>query len=201
MKKIGYFGVVLGVLLVTVGHVSAHVSVQPKEVVAGYTVAAVRVPNEKDIATTGVRVVVPNGVEVHGIMPIPDWTHTEKREATVQSVSDDDGYAEESTGRITEVIWTGGKIGAGEFMEFPLSVKYSTDSESVTWRAYQSYADGEVVPWDGSDEKHPASVVSVMKQAVSTRGAVPKTSDQSIWMNVVALLLSVTAFAVALKKK
>lgn len=193
------------VALFTAGSVSAHVSVQPKEVVAGYVVSSVRVPNEKDIATVAVRVVIPEGVDVHGVMPIAGWTHTEKREVVAGSATDGDDHTEKREGRITEVAWSGGKIAVGEFMEFPLSVQYMGDTDKVAWKAYQTYATGEVVPWDGSDEKHPVPVVTVLTQGKVSQGAenasAASSGDKSTWMSVAALLLSVAALAVGLKKK
>lgn len=205
MRKIVPVGIGLAFVLILTTRVSAHVSIQPNEAVAGYTVSSVHVPNEKDVATTGVRIVVPEGVDVHGVMPVSGWSHTEKREGMRKTATDEDGHQEEREGRITEIIWTGGKIGAGEFMEFPLSVQYSGAVQNITWKAYQTYADGEVVPWDGSDEKHPAPMVTVAKQVsgdAMAKGALASTSsEQSVWMSVGALLVSVTALAVSLKKK
>ncbi len=204
MKK----GVLLSILFVfafvVAGNVSAHVTVQPKETIPGYTVSSVRVPNERDVATTAIRVVVPDGVDVHGVMPIAGWKHEEKHESETNTLTDEDGHEEESVGRITEITWTGGKIGVGEFMEFPLSVQYTSEKDTAMWKAYQTYADGQVVSWDGSDDKHPAPVVSVIKQATivgSQTSAAGRSADQSTWMSVAALLFSVTALAVGLKKK
>jgi uncharacterized protein YcnI len=206
MKKIMSIGLLSVFALVFVSRASAHVTVQPKEAVAGYTVSSIRVPNEKDVATIQVRVLVPDGVVVHGIMPVSGWTHTEKRKGVESTVMTEDGHADASEGPISEIVWSGGRIGAGEFMEFPLSVQYKADTDTVTWKAYQTYADGQVVPWDGSDEKHPAPVISVLKEAkvdmlVKSVSGAPTTSTQSSWMSVAALLLSVAAFGLSLKKK
>lgn len=201
-------GVIIGILammLVLAGQVSAHVTLQPREAVVGYTVSSVRVPNEKDVATVKVHVIVPEGATVHGIKPVEGWQYSVVREEVKEDASSEDHHASE--GRITEITWTGGKIGVGEFMEFPLSVQYAPSAESVTWKAYQTYADGEVVPWDGSDEGHPAPVVTVLKEAkvdalAKSLGASPiATAAQSSWMSVAALLVSVLALAVSTKKK
>ncbi len=206
MEKIKYAGVALGIALFVAGPVSAHITVQPKEAVAGYSVSVIRVPNEKDVATTNVRVVVPEGVDVHGIMPIAGWQYSVKRETPPESSANTDDHGGDDhadSGRITEVTWSGGKIGAGEFMEFPLSVQYAAGSQKVEWKAYQTYAGGEIVPWDGSDEKHPAPVVTVVSQVSqpAAPGMQVVKNDKAVWTSVVALLVSVGAFAVALKKK
>jgi uncharacterized protein YcnI len=205
-----YVGVIIGMLammFVLAGKVSAHVTLQPKEAVVGYTVSSVRVPNEKDVPTVKVHVLVPEGATVHGIKPVEGWQYSVVREEPKEDASSsEDHHAAE--GRITEITWTGGKIGVGEFMEFPLSVQYAASVESVTWKAHQTYADGEVVPWDGSDEGHPAPVVTVLKEAkvdtlVKSLGttAPVTTAAQSSWMSVAALLVSALALAVSMKKK
>ena len=211
MKKIIQGSAVVLMGLACAGVVSAHVTVHPKEAVAGYSVAVVRVPNEKDVATTQVRVVVPEGVDVGGVMPISGWTHTEKKEKDPKAtpMMADDGDME-SLEKVTEITWSGGKIGVGEFMEFPVSVKYSGDADTVTWKSYQTYAGGEVVAWDSSDEKKPAPVVTILKEAKvdsleknvkALSGPAGSTPGQMQWLSVVALLASVAALAVSMKKK
>jgi uncharacterized protein YcnI len=206
MKKIMHVGLIVLVFLVVVSRVSAHVTVQPKEAVVGYTVSSVRVPNEKDIATIQVRVLVPEGVDVHGVMPVFGWTHTEKREEIKKDAMTGDSHGGEEVGPITEIVWSGGRINSGEFMEFPLSVQYEADAEKVTWKAYQTYANGEVVPWDGSDEKHPAAQVTILKEAkvdtlTKNMTSAPAASAQSSWLSVAALLVSAGALVVSFKKK
>jgi uncharacterized protein YcnI len=209
MKKIVQGSALVFMGLALAGVVSAHVTVNPKEAVAGYSVTTVRVPNEKDIATTKIRVLVPEGVDLHGIMPVAGWQHSEVREEKKTSAdgsTNEDGHHEEE-GRVTEVIWSGGKIGAGEFMEFPLSVQYSADSEKVTWKAYQTYADGEVVPWDGTDDNHPAPVVSVLKEAKvdmlekNMKATAGPAGASTPWLSVAAIILSIAALGVSLNSK
>src|SRR5258706_12863489 len=200
MKKFIQNSMVVVASLALAGSVSAHVTVNPKEAVVGFSVATVRVPNEKDVDTIAVRVIVPSGVTVNGIMPLFGWTHTEKTEPVKQdamkksdtSMGDDDAPP---TTRITEITWTG-KVAAGEFMEFPLSVQYSADMDKVTWKAYQTYAGGEVIAWDGASDKEPAPSVTVLKEAkidTLVKNQAPKNtvSGQTTWFSVGALLMSV----------
>ena len=210
MKKIIQGSMIAFVGLYSASLVFAHVTVNPKTTIAGYSVATVRVPNEKDVATTQVRILVPEGVQVHGVMPLSGWTHAEKlvsiKNTTSEETSDHDDDDDHGSERISEIIWTGGKIGVGEFMDFPVSVQYPDTLEKVTWKAYQTYAGGEVVAWDGSNEKSPAPVVTV-SQAVATEvnekdNSMKKSQDiQTTWISVVALVLSVCAIALHAKKK
>lgn len=187
--------------------VSAHVSVTPKEMVAGYGVLTVRVPTEKDVATTGVRVLIPEGIDIGGVMPLPGWTHSETREIKEGEtpVIADDGDMVPS-GRITEVSWSGGKIAPGEFFEFPLSANSTGEPGKVIFKAYQTYADGSIVSWDGSDDKHPAASVSIVTSSglgekTQTVSESPVTASPILWLSVGAVLLSVVALTVSLKKK
>ena len=210
MKKIIQGSVFTLLSFVATGVVYAHVTVSPNEAVAGYGVAVIRVPNEKDVATTEIRVVVPDGVDIGGVMPISGWTHTEKKvkDPNAKPMMADDGDME-SPERVTEVIWSGGKIGAGEFMEFPLSVRYSGDADKVMWKAYQTYAGGEVVAWDSSNEKKPAPTVMILKEtkvdtlekSIKLSGALSGKGTQSPWLSTAAFVLSVAALAISLKKK
>lgn len=190
------------------GSVSAHVTVNPREATVGYSVATIRVPNEKNIPTTSIRVVVPDGVTVSSVKPVPGWNVSFARENTDTKQEEVDREHEEEGGRITEVTWTGGQIGASEFQEFPLSVQYTKDGE-VTWKAYQTYQDGEVVAWDDSKgEEYPSSKIAVLKEAkvdtlvndVKTLSAT-QANNPALWLSVLAVLLSLGALFTALRKQ
>jgi uncharacterized protein YcnI len=141
------------VLLFTIGFASlasAHVTVQPNEAPAGsYQVFTVRVPSEKDAATTQVKVAIPDGVNVSRFEPKADWTYEIEKGAEDKFVS---------------VTWkaTGSGLGATEFGEFRMQGKVADDAKELVWKAYQTYSDGEVVEWTGAaDADKPASVTTV----------------------------------------
>lgn len=141
------------VLLFTIGFASlasAHVTVQPNEAPAGsYQVFTVRVPSEKDAATTQVKVAIPDGVNVSRFEPKADWTYEIEKGAEDKFVS---------------VTWKakGSGLGATEFGEFRMQGKVADDAKELVWKAYQTYSDGEVVEWTGAaDSDKPASVTTV----------------------------------------
>ncbi|RKP54480.1 DUF1775 domain-containing protein [Cohnella endophytica] len=141
------------VLLLTVafaGIASAHVTVQPKEVPAGsYQVFTVRVPSEKDAATTQVKVAIPEGADVSRVEAKPGWTYAFEKGAGDKVVS---------------ITWKADSagIGATEFAEFRMQGKVADDAKELVWKAYQTYSDGEVVEWTGAaDADKPASVTTV----------------------------------------
>lgn len=204
--------IIIGIILAVVGltvipQASAHVTVNPKEMVAGYGMVTVRVPNEKDMPTTAVRLVIPEGVDVSGVMPISGWMHTEIREVKAGEtpvIADDGDMA--PAGRVSEVRWTGGKITPGEFLEFPLNISSTGEPGKMTFKAYQTYSDGSVVNWDGSDDKHEAPILEILKESrVDTLQAmvngISAKKTEMPWLPIVAVILSVAAIAVSFKKK
>jgi len=217
MKKIFAFVTALTVLGLTFANpVFAHVTVNPKETVPGYSVFTFRVPNEKEEATTEVRVEVPVDVEVSSVMPVSGWKYKFKREAAVEKPQGFQlapqvfaDHPEEETGRIIEITWSGGMIHEGEFMEFPVSAKYDGQPGKLAWKAYQTYEGGEVVPWDGSGEKSPAPTVEVMAtskvETLVSEVAQLKTANEKQaqtspqWLTIGAFLLSVAALGLGLK--
>lgn len=132
------------------GSALAHVVVFPREAAPGsYEKFAVRVPTEKDSATVGVEVLIPEGVNITRFEPKPDWTYELERD---------------DTGKIVKVVWTatGPGLGPTEFGEFYMQGRVADDATDLVWAAYQTYEDGEVVAWTGpvgSDK--PASVTTV----------------------------------------
>ncbi len=143
---------VAGAMLTFAGTASAHVTVWPKETTASsYERYTVRVPVEKDSNTVKVRLEFPAGVKVGTVLPVPGWTYEWEKDAD---------------GRFKSITWTAtaGGIKPHEFMEFGLSAKNPADPGTLTWKAYQTYADGTVVEWTGAaGSETPAPTVTVKK--------------------------------------
>lgn len=142
---------------------SAHVRVLPEEVPAGsFEVFTVRVPTEKDIPTTGVRVEVPEGFTISRVEPVPGW----------------DYELEEEAGVVSAITWSGGEIGATEFQQFNVQGQTPEETGEYAWNAYQTYEDGEIVEWTGpEDSEEPASVVRVVEGAEGGQGATTQESS------------------------
>ncbi|HLM76888.1 MAG TPA: YcnI family protein [Rubrobacteraceae bacterium] len=134
-------------LLAAAGVAWAHVRILPEEVPAdNFEVFTVRVPTEKDIPTTEVRVEVPEGFTVSRVQPMPSW----------------DYELEEEAGAVRAITWSGGEIGATEFQQFDVQGKTPEEPGEYPWRAFQTYDDGSLVEWVGpEDSEEPASVVRV----------------------------------------
>jgi uncharacterized protein YcnI len=192
MKKLfTIFPAVLAFMFLWVGVASAHVTVDPNQVPAdSWQKFVIKVPNEKDIATTKVEVRVPDGAEVMSIEPVNGWTFNAQKD---------------QNGKMTSLIWTAEDKGllAGQFIEFPIMAKVAKDAKSLQWKAYQTYSDGSVVKWIGpEDSEHPASVTKIV--TATDQQTASATSDQTsqwpLYLSIIAVVLSVIALFISLMR-
>jgi len=119
------------------------------------------VPNESDsAATTKVAVRFPAGFGSVSYQPIPGWSVQVVNAKLPEPIETDDGPMTEG---VREVVFSGGEIAPGEFQDFPLSLQVPGKAgEELTFKAVQTYDDGEVVHWIGGPEsEHPAPQVLV----------------------------------------
>ena len=172
----------------------AHVDVLPTEVAQGDPLQfTIRVPNERDVPTTRVRVDFPSQITVYSFAaPPPGWT--------MRTVRGPDK-------RFRSVVYSGSLPMSGYVDFHVLGTPF--ESGTATWRTRQTYADGQVKPWTGPPEKAggdasesgptavgPAPVVTVAEpgQAVAS-GAATATSTNgdsgaAIWLGVIAIGIS-----------
>ncbi len=141
---------------------AAHVTVQPPEWEAGgFARFAVRVPNERDNAsTTKITLKFPEQILSASFQPVEGWKRTVKMAQLDEPI---DVEGEEVTEKIDTVTWSGGTIRPGEFQEF--GVSFRTPEEpgvELTFPAVQTYSGGEVVRWIGpADADSPAPRVTI----------------------------------------
>jgi uncharacterized protein YcnI len=147
---------------------SAHVTIQPTTAAAGgFTRIDVRVPNERDDAsTTQVRMQLPQGFAFVSYEPRPGWKVTLTKVKLDEPIKSEGGL--EIDEGIGEITWTGdgkqGAIGPGQFVDFGLSVKMpdGDPGDTLTFKALQTYDSGEVVRWIGpEDADEPAPTVTL----------------------------------------
>ena len=154
----------------------AHVTLQPKTAQAGsFTVLDVRVPNERDKASTiKVDVQFPPGFASVSYQPVPGWTVKVIKKKLATPIQTDDGPITEGVSRM---IWTGsrkgsGKVAPGQFMDFPISVQIPGKAgDTLTFKALQTYSNGEIVRWIGAPSADlPAPQVKVTAAAAQSAG-------------------------------
>ena len=159
----GILGV--GAMLAVSAPAWAHVVVSPEQVTAGdYETLTVSVPTEKEIPTTEIRVVVPEGFLLSGVQPVPGWQHT----------------FEEDGGVVRAVTFSGGEIRPREFQQFLLQAQAPEQPGEYPWKAFQTYEDGSVVEWTGPpNSEEPASVIEVVSGGSEHPQSSPKPSEAS----------------------
>jgi len=157
------------------GPVSAHVTVHSDDAVRGASDAAVmfRTPNEEDhAATVKLQVFFPTDDPLLDVLvePHAGWHFTTRTSNLATPVTTDDGKI---TSAVSEVTWTADStrdgLQPGEADDFVVTAGQMPDSSSATFRALQTYSNGDVVKWiesqaPGADEpEHPAPVLQLAK--------------------------------------
>ena len=176
--KLPVIGVFISVLaLAFSATASAHVTVKPAEVVtAGFQTFTVSVPNEKDIPTTSIKLVMPSGLEHVSPTQKAGWQIDIEKEGEGESAV------------VKSITWSGSTVGAGFRDDFTFSAKVPDNAAELQWKAYQAYSDGTGVSWDKADEgEHgelaansgPFSVTKVVAETVQD-AAVKKTEQAAV---------------------
>ncbi|TCP54706.1 uncharacterized protein YcnI [Tumebacillus sp. BK434] len=157
MKQIAAAVITTAAFTLLAGTASAHVTVWPKETKTGaYEKYTVRVPVEKEINTTKVKVEFPAGMKVSTVKPIAGWSYE---------------FEKDPEGVNKAITWTapaGGGIKQHEFVEFEFvgANPKEAGEGTLVFKAYQTYADNTVVEWAGApDSDNPASVTTLTQAA------------------------------------
>ncbi|MDR0269080.1 DUF1775 domain-containing protein [Paenibacillus sp.] len=153
-KRLPFIVTAAAGLLLFSGIASAHVTVKPTASQPGaWETYTIKIPSEKEIATTKITLKAPEGVELMQYQPVQGWkTTTEKN----------------NSGKISSITWTATDDGilAGEFQQFNF-VAHNPDKETeVAWDAFQYYKDGSIVEWTG--DKGSESPHSITKITTAT---------------------------------
>lgn len=134
----------LSVFLFSFSLAFAHVVVKPNQVgIGAFQTFTVGVPVEKEVATIGLRLVIPDGLQYVSPNVKPGWKINIKKSGT------------EHDSPVTEIEWTGGVIPTGQRDDFLFSAKVPSTEGKLQWKAYQTYADGTVVAWEKSADDQP----------------------------------------------
>lgn len=208
------------VVMLTLGvsSVWAHASVTQKEVgVGARQVFTISVPNEEDVPTTTVRLILPEGLKSVTPNVKQGWTITTVKE----------GEGEGST--VKEIVWTAGSIPMGQRDEFNFQAQAPASEGTLVWKVHQTYGNGEVVKWEtdpkvvqeytknnppaeGEDDHsapRPWSETKVVNdlapsqpEAQTSQGtSMQKSNDWTSWGTPLALVLSVVSIGMQLLGK
>lgn len=182
MRRSRFASLVLAFAVITMAPANAfgHAVVFPKSSEAGaYEKYVVRVPNERDVATTRVEIRFPRSVRVVSFAEVPGWS--------LEIISD-------SAKRVVGAAWTG-SLAPQRFVEFSFIAVNPKTAIRLVWPVFQTYSTGERVDWTGhEDAKLPASVTSVAVIPSRSAGA-----SIALWVCIAALVLSIGALVFALR--
>jgi uncharacterized protein YcnI len=175
-------------VLAAAGIASAHVTVHPETYAKGATdgVLTFRVPNEEDTAgTTKVQVFLPTDHPVLGVLVSPPqdgWTAKVTNTKLKTPVKTDDGTI---TDAVSEITWTGGRIGPGQYQDFNVAFgQLPDDTGRLTFKTLQTYSDGKTVRWieeaaKGDEEpENPAPVLTLTAKPAGD-DSTPATSTKA----------------------
>lgn len=184
-------------------YAEAHVVVKPNQVgVGAFQTFTVGVPNERDNATVGVRLVIPEGLAFVSPNVKPGWNIEVKKNGTGENAN------------VTEIIWSKGSIPAGQRDDFNFSAQVPTNPTIIQWKTYQTYADGTIIAWDqkpadketddDSGTNGPYSETKIIddlsKPELVNNSGIP-SNRTAIMISVAALVVSMIALAVPFYKK
>jgi len=183
---------------------SAHVTVTPNTSTTGaWETYTLKVPVEKNVATTKVTVKVPTGVEIESYQPVQGWNYS--------TVKDSSGKVKTFTYKST-----GQGILPGQFQQFIFVAKNPDKAEKAAWDAYQYYRDGSIVEWTGNEgadtphsitdivtatttDQHATPAPSTTEKPKTTAAATPAKTNNTL--PIVAIALSAVALAFSFRKK
>ncbi|WP_066065980.1 YcnI family copper-binding membrane protein [Neobacillus soli] len=187
---------------------SAHVTVVPKTSATGaWETYTLKVPVEKEVATTKVTIKAPAGVEIMSYQPVPGWTYSSDKDAA---------------GKVKSFTFdaTGEGILPGQFQQFVFVAKNPDKATKAAWDAFQYYKDGSVVEWTGDEgADSPHSITDIVKAATTDHHDTKttehkeetKTTDTEkedvtsdslpLILSGAAALLSLIALVLAFRKK
>ena len=178
-----------------------------------------RVPNEEpDASTVEIQVIFPSDHPILGVDPeaAPGWTNKITTAALNPPQQTDDGPL---TSYVSEVDWSGGSISPGHFQEFyVLAQQLPTDTNSVTFKALQSYSNGDVVRWiqtaqpGQAEPEHPAPTLTLTAagaDVTSSGGSSTSTSSSSsdtagiigLVLGAIGAVAGVTALVIVTRRR
>lgn len=170
---------------------AAHVTVSSEDATPGsFATITFRVPNEESNASTvGLKIQLPpdHPIAFVSVQPKPGWTVTTTTRKLDPPIT---SHGTTITEAVSEVDWTGGKIGPGQFDEFKIQAGPLPEGvDSLTFKAIQTYEDAaghtSQVAWiqesgPGQPEPdHPAPILSLTGASSSASSGDQASASES----------------------
>jgi uncharacterized protein YcnI len=135
------------------------------------------VPTEKEgLTTTKIVLTVPSGFSIDSFVDAPGW----KRE--IKST----GSGEDSV--VQSVTWTGGKVPTDEISHFAF-LGSASSSKLYAFGVEQTYSDGSVVDWSGSESSDTPAPTIEAKSSLGGGGGSSTLAIVALVVGVVGVVL------------
>ena len=170
---------VVAAALVAVSAASAHARVSPPVSLAKeLQLYSLAVPTEKaNLRTTKIVLTVPKGFGIDSFVPSPGW-----KQQLQQTGSGEDAV-------IQKVTWTGGSVPTDEDSLFQFLAQ-PAKSGTYTFQVQQTYSDGSIVDWTGSESSEDPAPTIVAKSSLGGGGGSSLIGIVGLVVAIVALVLA-----------
>ncbi|HZO33790.1 MAG TPA: DUF1775 domain-containing protein [Gaiellaceae bacterium] len=177
------FGAAAVATLVLAAGASAHARISPAVSLSSeQQLYSLAVPTEKEGAsTTEVVLTVPSGFSIDSFVPAAGWKRTEQSTGSGESTV------------IQKVTWTGGRVPTGEDALFQF-LGQAGKSGTYTFRVQQTYSDGSIVNWAGSESSEDPAPAIEAKSSLGGGGSTT-LSIVALVVGAVGVLLGGIALA------
>lgn len=183
MKKLAFLVVALAALVVpTAAFAHARVS-PPVSLAKQLQLYSLAVPTEKDNATTTkIVLTVPTGFSIDSFVPSPGWHRVLQQTGSGESAV------------IQKVTWTGGAVPTEEDSLFQFLAEPSS-SGTYTFQVQQTYSDGSIVNWAGS-ESSDAPAPTIEAKSSLGGGGTPVAAIIAIVLGALGIVLAAAALLI-----
>ena len=180
MKKMPYLVAALAALVLpTAAFAHARVS-PPVSLAKQLQLYSLVVPTEKEnVTTTKIVLTVPAGFSIDSFVPSPGW----------QRVLQETGSGESAV--IQKVTWSGGDVPTEDDSLFQFLAEPSS-SGKYTFQVKQTYSDGSIVDWAGS-ESSDAPAPTIEAKSSLGGGGTPVATIIAIVLGALGVILAVAA--------
>lgn len=180
MKKIPYLAAALAALVLpTAAFAHARVS-PPVSLAKQLQLYSLTVPTEKEnVTTTKIVLTVPAGFSIDSFVPSPGWHRVLAQTGSGESAV------------IQKVTWSGGDVPTEDDSLFQFLAEPSS-SGKYTFQVQQTYSDGSIVNWSGS-ESSDAPAPTIEAKASLGGGGTPVATIIAIVLGVLGVILAVAA--------
>ncbi len=178
-KKVLIAAAVTALVLPAAAFAHARVS-PPVSLAKQLQLYSLAVPTEKDNATTTkIVLTVPKGFGIDSFAPSPGW----------QRVLQQSGSGDSAV--IQKVTWSGGSVPTGEDSVFQFLAQPAS-SGKYTFQVQQTYSDGSIVNWDGS-ESSDAPAPTIEAKSSLGGGGTPVVTIVAIVLGALGVILAAVA--------